>query len=143
MSERNSEDDDAVGYGKPPRHTRWKPGQSGNPRGRKRGSRGLKTDLHAELESKMTIQINGQKVTASKQELMLKTLCARAASGDLRATGRLIDLVMTVFGPEDRGTGPARLSPADQAILDDYLAERSGSAAVVLKGPEENDHDPD
>lgn len=44
-------DDCEVGYGKPPRHSQFKPGQSGNPRGRKKGSRGLRTDLHAELAS--------------------------------------------------------------------------------------------
>lgn len=44
-----------VGYGKPPKHSRWKKGQSGNPRGRPKGTRGLKTDLHDELVATMEI----------------------------------------------------------------------------------------
>ncbi len=38
-----------VGYRKPPKHTRFKPGQSGNPRGRPKGTKNLKTDLIEEL----------------------------------------------------------------------------------------------
>lgn len=113
-----------VGYGKPPKHTRFGPGQSGNPKGRKKGARGLKTDLHAELVSRMTIQINGQAVTATKQQLMVKTLTARAAAGDIRAINALIDLVMQIFGADDRGKGAARLSPADEALLNQLLDER-------------------
>ena len=44
-----------VGYGKPPVATRWQPGQSGNPKGREKGARGLKTDLAAALNRRQTI----------------------------------------------------------------------------------------
>lgn len=132
-------EDDNVGYGRPPRHTRWQKGQSGNPRGRPKGSRGLKTDLHAELVSRMTIQINGKPVTATKQQLMIKTLTARAAAGDIRAISELIDLVMQVFGPEDRGGEKDRLSARDQALLDQLLDERAGEQDVA--GPDEGAED--
>ena len=124
MADEPSRDDYEVGYGKPPRHSQWEKGQSGNPRGRRKGARGIKTDLHAELISTMTISINGKPVTATKQQLMIKTLTARAAAGEVRATSKLIDLVLQVFGPEDRGTGPARLSPQDQALFDQLMRER-------------------
>lgn len=71
----------AHGYGKPPKHTRFPPGQSGNPRGRKKGSRGLKTDLDAELKARFTLNINGKPVSGTKQQLMMKALTARAATG--------------------------------------------------------------
>ncbi len=125
-------DDYDVGYGKPPKHTRWQKGQSGNPQGRPKASRGLKTDLHAELVSRMTIQISGKPITATKQQLMIKTLTARAAAGDVRAIQTLIKLVMEVFGPEDRGGDPKRLSAQDQQILDELLARPPGDA---VKGP--------
>jgi hypothetical protein len=38
-----------VGHAKPPKHTRFQPGQSGNPRGRPKGTKNLKTDLIEEL----------------------------------------------------------------------------------------------
>jgi len=123
-SDLSDRDDGRVGYGKPPRHTRWQKGQSGNPRGRPKASRGLKADLHAELVSQMEIQMNGKRVSGTKQQLMLKTLTARAASGDVRAIKALIDLVMQVFGPEDRGGDAKRLSPLDQQILDQLLGRK-------------------
>lgn len=113
--------EDTVGYGRPPRHTRWKKGQSGNPSGRPKGTRGLKTDLRAELISRMEISMNGKRVSGTKQQLMLRTLSARAAAGDVRATRILIDLVLQVFGPDDQGGGPKALSRTDQQILDELL----------------------
>ena len=67
----NDNGDYEVGYKKPPKGKRWSKGQSGNPRGRPKSSRGLKTDLHAELISKMEIQMNGQRISGTKQQLML------------------------------------------------------------------------
>lgn len=111
-----------VGYGKPPKEHRFPPGQSGNPAGRKKGSRGIKTDLHAELSSVLTISINKQPVSGTKQRLMLKSLATRAAAGDVRASALLLPLIMQIFGIEDRGQDAKQLSQQDQAILDELLA---------------------
>jgi len=126
MSNKPSSDYE-VGYKKPPSHTQFKKGRSGNPKGRPKNARGLKTDLRAELITKMKIRMNGEDVSGTKQQLMLRTLSARAASGDVQATRILIDLVMQVFGPEDHVTGPKRLSALDQQVLDQLLARTSGS----------------
>lgn len=110
-----------VGYGKPPLHSRFQPGKSGNPRGRTKGSRGLKTDLHAELASTLTIQINGKPFKGTKQQLILKALATRAAAGDVKAAALVLPLILQVFGIEDRGSDKGRLSPQDQALLDKLL----------------------
>lgn len=123
-------EDYEVGYGRPPKHSQFKPGESGNPAGRRKGTRGLRSDLEDVLKSRHTIQINKQAVTASKQWLMIMTLATRAATGDLRAAQILLPLIMQVLGAEDRGTGPRQLSPQDQAILDQLLCggeEENGS----------------
>ncbi len=129
MSDNQSEDgrDYDVGYGKPPKSTRWKKRQSGNPSGRAKGSRGIKTDLHAELVSRMDIKMNGQRVSGTKQQLMLKTLSTRAAAGDVRSIKMLIDLVLQVFGAEDRGGSKKQLSAQDQQILDQLLSRPAKS----------------
>jgi hypothetical protein len=62
--------DYAVGYGRPPKHTRFKPGQSGNPRGRKKGVQNFKTDLAEELHETLIITEGGQRRRVSKQRAM-------------------------------------------------------------------------
>ncbi|MFC4595535.1 DUF5681 domain-containing protein [Sphingobium tyrosinilyticum] len=110
-----------VGYGKPPKHSQFKPGSSGNRKGRPKGARGLKTDLEEELKSRHTIHINRTPVTASKQRLMIKTLATRAATGDLKAAQILLPMIIQILGSEDRGTERRALSAQDQSILDDFL----------------------
>lgn len=116
-----SESEPKVGYKNPPKHSQFKKGQSGNPKGRPKNGRGLKTDLKAELIGKMKIRVNGEDISGTKQQLMLRTLTVRAASGDISATRILINLVMQVLGPEDHETGPKKLSDLDQEILDQLL----------------------
>ena len=125
MSEDN-DDSEGVGYGKPPRHSQFKPGQSGNPRGRPKGTRGVKTDLAAELSSVWTTSINGRAIKGTKQRLMFRTLTARAATGDVKAAAILLPLILQVLGIEDRGGERQRLSPQDQALLDQLLADDAG-----------------
>ena len=111
-----------VGYGKPPKASRWLKGQSGNPRGPKKGSRGLKKDLHKALNATHTIKVGGKNVTGTTQELAMLTLAMRAGSGDLRASAELIPLILKIFGPDDRGRERAVLSPRDQELIVRALA---------------------
>ncbi|MXO63951.1 DUF5681 domain-containing protein [Qipengyuania oceanensis] len=115
-----------VGYGKPPKHSRWAKGQSGNPKGRKKGSRGLKQDLDQALKERITINVNGKHRKDTTQAHAMLTLALRAASGDMRANRQLTDLVLAIFGPGDRGAGEEKLSPLDKQLLDRWL-ERQGS----------------
>lgn len=123
--------DDEVGYGKPPKKHQFQKGQSGNPKGRKKGARGLKTDLQAELVSKMTIQINGKAITATKQRLMLKTLTARAAAGDTRSTDKLVDIIAKVIGVEDSNADASRLSKQDEALFKQLIDTRGGTDSEI------------
>lgn len=125
-----------VGYGKPPKEHRFPPGRSGNPAGRKKESRGIRTDLHAELSSVLTISINKQPVSGTKQRLMLKSLATRAAAGDVRASALLLPLIMQIFGIEDRGHDRRQLSRQDQAILDELLA---GTCVSAKQGAGDDD----
>ena len=52
-------DDYEVGYGKPPKHTRFRKGQSGNFLGRPKGSTNVQTEMKRLLVAKTKIKVNG------------------------------------------------------------------------------------
>ena len=106
-----------VGYRRPPMHTRFPKGQSGNPTGRRKGSRALKTDLDEALKATLTITVGGKKRRGTTQALTMYALAIKSATGDLRAARLLADLVLTVFGPGDRGGDEAKLSKQDEELL--------------------------
>ena len=81
-----------VGYGKPPKATQFKRGQSGNPRGRPKGSRNLASDLAAELGEQITVREDGHPRRISKQRALIKSLMARALQGDVRASAAMLAL---------------------------------------------------
>lgn len=116
-----------VGYGKPPKHTRFKTGESGNPRGRPRGARGLKGLLKEELGKKVTIQEEGKQIKLTKQELVIKQLLNKAGKGDLRAMPKVFEL-MILFDDEADHTelGKRSLAPDDRAILEDWAKQQFG-----------------
>ena len=128
-----------VGYGKPPNSARWKKGQSGNPKGRPKGLRGLRNDLDRELQTKLTITIKGEEVTGTTQQLMLRTLAQRASHGDVRASRILLDLILQIFGAGDRGGKRDELSAEDQVIYESLMA----AIYAVPKGDAEPQDPPD
>jgi hypothetical protein len=88
---------DKVGYGKPPKATRFKKGKSGNPKGRPKGSLNLATDLTAELGEHITVREDGRPRKVSKQRALIKSLMAKALQGDVRATTSLLALYARVI----------------------------------------------
>ncbi len=86
-----------VGYRKPPKRTRFQPGQSGNPRGRPKGTKNLKTDLMEELDETIVIREGDQSRRVSKQRAVVKTLVARTLKGDARAATLLTSMMMRLL----------------------------------------------
>jgi len=117
----------AVGRGKPPRHTRFAPGQSGNPGGRKKGSVNLKTMLEEVLTSEIELKENGKKRTVSLLEALLKRAVQQALSGDMRALKDLLDRYERCVGAEPERN--ADLADEDRAILQRVLTMRTQRAA--------------
>jgi hypothetical protein len=83
-----------VGYKNPPQHTQFKPGQSGNPKGRPKDTKNLRTDLGEELAEKITVTEGGQQLVISKQRAMLKSLMAKSIKGETAAARALINLIV-------------------------------------------------
>ena len=86
MAKEGSKDADyEVGYGRPPRHTRFQKGRSGNPSGRPRGSKSSATLIRQALLARVEVRENGRLITISKLELMIMQAVNKAARGDFRA----------------------------------------------------------
>lgn len=74
-----------VGKGRPPLATRWRPGQSGNPKGRPRGAKNLATIFAEALSQKLEIQEKGKfRKISAREGIVLKVVNA-ALKGDLKA----------------------------------------------------------
>jgi hypothetical protein len=82
-----------VGYKKPPRHTRFKKGQSGNPRGKAKGRKNLKTELLEELGERVIVSENGRHRALPKQTVIVKRMVADAVQGDAKARDQLLKLM--------------------------------------------------
>jgi hypothetical protein len=74
-----------VGRCKPPIHSRFRKGQSGNPKGRPPGSRDTATLLGEELDAVVSVTEYGGRKKLTKRAVMVKQLVNKAGSGNLRA----------------------------------------------------------
>lgn len=120
-----SPNDEPVGYGRPPRHSRFKPGKSGNPAGRPRGVGSLKSDLADELSQKVQVRENGRTMVLSKQRLAVKALVTKSINGHVPASRTLFELVRETqgFGNDASGNeASGRLDENDEAVIASLLA---------------------
>lgn len=82
-----------VGFGRPPRKNQFKPGQSGNPKGRKKGCLTFKQDFNEELSERVLITENGIVFSITKRRLIVKQLINKSVKGDIKAAELTIDLM--------------------------------------------------
>ena len=113
-----------VGYGRPPVHTRFKPGQSGNPKGRKRKPPSLLPDLKRVFDQVMseelTITQGNKKMILTMLEAGLRQLARQHAQGDRHARREVIayaerfgsDLIPSEHKVREGVAEAARSSPA-------------------------------
>jgi len=106
-----------VGYGKPPVQTRFKKGQSGNPNGRRKGSKNFWTALQESLQEKVVIKENGKAKAVSKQEVITKQLVNKAANGELRAISMIAALGVAREQNSEAEAEPASLNEQDRKLL--------------------------
>lgn len=113
--------DYAVGYGRPPQASQFKPGQSGNPRGRPKGVRSEDDILAKLLNRKIPIQDHGRVRQVSVMEAVYVRVAQNALKGDLKAATFLMNRKAAVA--QGRGGETPEMNEDDRAVLDAYLAQ--------------------
>src|SRR5689334_15910670 len=86
-----------VGYKHPPLQTRFKPGQSGNPKGRPLGRPNAKTTVARVMNEKVSVREGDKTRHMTKFEAMLQTQTMKGMKGDARSAGMVVN-VMTRTG---------------------------------------------
>lgn len=81
-----------VGYGKPPKHTRFKKGQSGNPKGRPKGCQNTRIELENLLNQQIIAQENGKTKTLTVRKAVLQKIVHDALKGVRHAQEMLFKL---------------------------------------------------
>ncbi|MFY9827932.1 MAG: DUF5681 domain-containing protein [Rhodoplanes sp.] len=112
--------DNAGGYKRPPEGSRFRRGQSGNPRGRPKGARNLMTDLTALMKKRVAVREDGELRRVSRQEAMLLSLFEKAVRGDVKASGQIIATLMKM----DAHAAPSKpdiITDKDLTIVGDFL----------------------
>ena len=111
-----------VGYGKPPRNTQFKKGQSGNPRGRPSRSKNLATLVSVALNEPVIVVENGGRRKITKREAIIKQLVNRSTKADWRAIKILLDIVREIENRVEPETGESSFSAADEKVIEQIKA---------------------
>lgn len=125
-----------VGYGKPPVSSRWGPGQSGNPGGRKTGQRNFKSMVREIFEAEIEVGENGRQSKRTVAEALLLTLVHGGLKDrDIRFITRALDLYERFADKAD----PKEVDAPDQHDLDIIRRALHGDDP----GRDDHEHDDD
>ncbi len=120
--------DDKVGYGRPPVHSRFKKGNSGNSRGRQKGFGNFATQFIAAVNETVPITLEGRSVRVTKLQATILAMVDKGMQGDSRAMIEVLDRVAEL---EARAEEAARVpvpvfTDADRATIADIHARLAG-----------------
>lgn len=136
-----------VGYKKPPTETRFKPGQSGNSKGRRRGTRNFKTILEEILAAPIPVSYGGKRKTMRVIDAIGTQLARKSAGGDSRATRLIFDAIdrHDLFAePEDDVRDPnGSLSANDLLAIEEIRSRMLDDSNDHETDDSETDADPD
>jgi hypothetical protein len=133
------------GNNKPPVSGQFKPGQSGYPPGRPKGSRNHRTILQAVVTATVAINENGKRVRKQKWEVMLLQQANKALAGDLKAA-QFVFGEMRFYGllVSETEAEPAKLAPSEQLVFDELARRiRASPSPSNPAEPESDENSPE
>jgi len=134
----NSDNSYAVGYRKPPKHTQFPKGRSGNPKGRPKGSQNVSTIFRRVARQRVKVTGDGRSRYITKLEATVTQLSNQAASGDPRAIREYLFWNRLCEEPlqADPGNG---LQEVDRTVMANILKRlRQSEEPAAAKGTEPN-----
>ena len=116
-----------VGYGRPPREHQWKKGQSGNPKGRRKGSKNEATLWQENLQRKIPIRIGGRLQQITVLDAIVRRMIEDALKGNQKSAAFVLNrwIALQSSGPQQH-----ELSEDDRAVLEAYIQSIQEAAAV-------------
>jgi hypothetical protein len=117
---------EVVGYKRPPQHTRFKKGQSGNPSGKRKAK-----PMHQEnareavLSQSLTMTLQGKRVTVTARHALYQKLLAKALNDDLRAMALLLKLDAQSESLKPVEQEAAEVSEHEEALIARFLKRQA------------------
>jgi hypothetical protein len=128
--------DYAVGYRHPPKSTQFKRGESGNPKGRKKGSRPVGSVLQDIIQQKVPVTENGKTRRIPALEVIIRRLANDAMRSDPRAIKLLLSLLDRYGESSETKVKLGEILAEDATILAEYLRD---SADFTARLPSKSD----
>ena len=127
-----------VGLGKPPKHTRFKKGKSGNPNGRPKGTRNFDKEIEEVLLAPVKVTENGKQRKVSSRMAILMRLREMALKGDPRAMVRYLELAAQHANLQEAKSAEKTLSKNDKTILDRFAQSvLQGKDSLLVDGEDD------
>ena len=104
-----------VGYKRPPQHTRFQPGVSGNPSGRRKGSKNIRSIFEKILGEEISLREGSVTKKITKAEAVVRSLVISAMKGDSRSQQNLFRLAEQIGQFVEP---PAPLQRIERVIVD-------------------------
>ena len=123
-------DDQKGDFRRPPKDGQFRPGFSGHPQGRPKGTRNLRTDLAQLMKRMISVHEGGKAKRISGQQAMLLSLFGKALHGDVRAAKNLMDVILKLnLVPNSDAPVDDTLAESDKAIIAEFLRRNQSTTS--------------
>ena len=124
-----------IGYAKPPKKSQFKPGESGNPKGRKKGVKNFNSYLKDAGSERVTVTMSGVKRSVPLVQASAIQVAQKAAKGDLKA----LAFIANAFPDDPAQSDPLGTrqweSAADKSVLEAMLERMRGQPTTASSDP--------